>query len=143
MKRDDSEAVDPLDALSEYHAAQGLVTPACPSLDVTDAAKALRCALIEEEAAEFRVALEDNDIVEVADAIADLLYVIYGAVLMFGIPIREVFSEVHRSNMTKFDGLGNVAYRSDGKLLKGPNFSPPNLMHLLVAAGYQGHTTTP
>ncbi len=102
-----------------------------PTLDVPDQVKSLRCELIEEEAREFRDALEADEIVEVADAIADLLYVVYGAALTFGIPVREVFAEVHRSNMTKLDDDGKPMLRSDGKLMKGRNFSPRNLLPLL------------
>jgi predicted HAD superfamily Cof-like phosphohydrolase len=83
-----------------------------PTLDVQDQVKELRCALIEEEAAEFRAAVEDGDIVAVADAIADLLYVVYGAALTFGIPAHAVFTEVHRSNMTKLDDDGLPRYRT-------------------------------
>lgn len=126
--------VDPVEALAESHRAQGLVTSQAPTLDVPAEVKELRCALIEEEAAEFRAALDAHDIVEVADAIADLLYVVYGAALTFGIPVREVFTEVHRSNMTKLDDDGNPQYRADGKVLKGPNFSPPKLWPILEAA---------
>lgn len=94
-------------------------------------------ALIEEEAAEFRAAVEADDVVEIADAVADLLYVVYGAALTFGIPVPEVFAEVHRSNMTKLDDEGNPIYRSDGKVMKGPNFSPPELLPILRNAGYE------
>lgn len=142
MRRLDPAGIDPLDALRESHVAQRLITNEIPSLDVPEVVKELRCALIEEEAAEFRKAVEENDIVGVADALADLLYVTYGAALTFGIPIREVFAEVHRSNMTKLDDEGNPIYRDDGKVLKGPNFSAPNLMPLLSAAGYRPPATT-
>src|SRR4051812_4427776 len=94
-------SIDPVDALRDSHVAQRLITNETPILGVPELVKQLRCALIEEEAAEFRTAIEKNDIVAVADAIADLLYVTYGAALTFGIPVREVFAEVHRSNMTK------------------------------------------
>ena len=134
--------IDPLDALRESHEAQRLITNEVPNLDVPDFVKELRCALIEEEAAEFRRAVDESDIVGVADAIADLLYVTYGAALTFGIPIREVFAEVHRSNMTKLNDKGNPVYRGDGKVMKGPNFSPPRLMPLLMAAGYRPPATT-
>lgn len=126
--------VDPVAALRESHRVQSLVTSEAPTLEVPATAKELRCALIEEEAAEFRASVEADDIVEVADAIADLLYVIYGAALTFGIPVREVFTEVHRSNMTKLDDDGRPIYRADGKVMKGPNFSPPNLRPILDAA---------
>ncbi len=100
-----------------------------------------RCAAIDEEAQELRDALDADDIVEVADAIGDLLYVVYGAALTFGIPTSEVFSEIHRSNMTKLDENGEPILRADGKVLKGPNFSPPDLMPLLRAAGYSSESS--
>lgn len=117
---------------------QRLVMNDVPTLDVPDAVRELRCALIEEEAAELREALDNDDIVEVADAIADLLYVVYGAALTFGIPVMEVFAEVHRSNLTKLDDDGLPVYRADGKVMKGKNFSPPDLLPILRAAGYEG-----
>lgn len=132
--------VDPVAALRESHQVQRLVTSEVPTLDVPSPVKELRCALIEEEASEFRAAVEADDIAEVADAIADLLYVVYGAALTFGIPVREVFTEVHRSNMTKLDDEGQPILRADGKVMKGPNFSPPDLRPILdAAAGRQEH----
>lgn len=133
----ESRLVDPVEALVECHRVQRLVANDVPTLDVPDEVKALRCALIEEEAGEFREALEAGDIIEVADAIADLLYVVYGAARTFGIPVREVFAEVHRSNMTKLDDNGEPILRADGKLMKGPDFSPPELLPILRAAGLQ------
>jgi len=133
----DSEPIDPVVALRESHRVQRLITSDTPTLDVPNKVKELRCALIEEEAAEFRAAVENGNIVGVADAIADLLYVVYGAALTFGIPVREVFAEVHRSNMTKLGDDGLPLYREDGKVLKGSNFSPPKLHPILIAAGHQ------
>lgn len=127
--------IDPVQALEESHRAQRLLSSDSPTLDVPDEVKSLRCALIEEEAREFRDALEADDIVGVADAIADLLYVVYGAARTFGIPVREVFAEVHRSNMTKLDENGKAILRADGKVMKGPNYSPPDLLPLLRSAG--------
>lgn len=127
--------IDPVEALIESHRAMRLLSHDVPTLDVSADVKALRCALIEEEAAEFRDAVEADDLVEVADAIGDLLYVVYGAALTFGIPAREVFAEVHRSNMTKLNDDGEPDFRGDGKVLKGPNFSPPELLPILLAAG--------
>jgi NTP pyrophosphatase (non-canonical NTP hydrolase) len=129
--------IDPVHALIESHRAQRLVSNDVPTLDVPDEVKALRCALIEEEAQEFREAIEADDIVGVADAIADLLYVVYGAARTFGLPVREIFSEVHRSNMTKLDDNGEPILRADGKVMKGPNFSAPDLAPLLEAAADQ------
>ena len=124
--------IDPVAALRESHAAWRLDANDHPTLDVSDAVKAIRCALIEEEASEFRAAVEADDLVGVADAIADLLYVVYGAALTFGIPTAEVFAEVHRSNMTKLGDDGLPIYRDDGKVLKGPHYSPPDLAPILA-----------
>jgi predicted HAD superfamily Cof-like phosphohydrolase len=125
-------SIDPIEALRASHAAWRLEVNDHPTLDVPDAVKAIRCALIEEEAAEFRAALEEGDLVAVADAVADLLYVVYGAALTFGIPAAEVFAEVHRSNMTKLGEDGLPIYREDGKVLKGPHYSPPDLAPILA-----------
>jgi predicted HAD superfamily Cof-like phosphohydrolase len=127
-----SEGVDPMAALRESHAAWRLPANDTPTLAVDQAVQEVRCALIEEEAAEFRAALEAGDIVEVADAVADLLYVVYGAAVTFGLPIEEIFTEVHRSNMTKLGPDGAPIVREDGKILKGPNFTPPDVLGVLA-----------
>ena len=119
-------------ALRESHAAWHLPVNDVPTLDLSGEILEIRCALIEEEASEFREAIEAGDIVEVSDAIADLLYVVYGAAVTFGIPIDEVFNEVHRSNMTKLGPDGAPIYREDGKVLKGPNFEPPDVLDILA-----------
>lgn len=93
---------------------------------------ALRLDLIFEETQELVVAVSAYDIIEVADALADLLYVTYGAALEFGIPIDRIFEEVHRSNMTKLGEDGQPLYREgDAKVLKGPNYERPNIEGVL------------
>lgn len=87
----------------------------------------LRLDLIEEEFFELRDAILKEDIVEVADALTDLLYVVYGTGHAFGIDLDDCFNEVHRSNMSKLGQDGKPIYREDGKVLKGPNFFPPDL----------------
>lgn len=91
----------------------------------------LRYRLIYEELGELREALDNRDIVEVADALTDLLYVVYGAGHSFGINLDKCFEEVHNSNMSKLGEDGKPIYREDGKVLKGPNFREPNLKDLL------------
>jgi predicted HAD superfamily Cof-like phosphohydrolase len=132
MTADPKTPSAPVAALRESHRAWRLPMHDSPTLDVSSDVREIRCALIEEEAAEFREALEAGDLVEVADAIADLLYVVYGAAVTFGIPIDEVFSEVHRSNMTKLGADGVPIYREDGKVLKGPSFEPPDVLGVLA-----------
>ncbi len=91
----------------------------------------LRVALIEEELAEFRNAGEAHDLVEIADALADLLYVVYGAGVTYGIDLEPIFREIHRSNMSKGDP--EVVRRPDGKILKGINYTPPDVAALVAA----------
>ncbi len=87
----------------------------------------LRVDLIEEELNELKEAIANEDLIEVADALADLLYVVYGAGGAFGINLDACFQEVHSSNMSKLGEDGKPIYRDDGKVMKGPNFRDPDL----------------
>ena len=93
--------------------------------------RALRYELIREELEELHEAFSAKDIVEVADALADLLYVVYGAGHAFGINLDECFLEVHRSNMSKLGEDGKPVKRFDGKIMKGPGFFAPDLESIL------------
>jgi predicted HAD superfamily Cof-like phosphohydrolase len=88
---------------------------------------ALRLDLIEEEVQELRDGLGRSSLLEVADALTDILYVVYGAGHAFGIDLDDCFHEVHRSNMTKLGEDGRPMYREDGKVMKGPNYEEPDL----------------
>ena len=87
----------------------------------------LRYDLIKEELDEFREAIEQKDIKEVADALTDILYVTYGAGHAFGINLDKCFEEVQNSNMSKLDYNGKPIYDNKGKVMKGPNYFKPNL----------------
>lgn len=87
----------------------------------------LRMELINEEFSELENAFSDNNEIEMLDALCDMIYVIYGMALAFGWDINAAFAEVHRSNMSKLGSDGKPIVRKDGKILKGPNYSPPNL----------------
>lgn len=91
----------------------------------------LRLHLIEEEFDELKAAVDAKDLVEVADALTDLLYVIYGAGAAFGIDLDACFKEVHSSNMSKLMPDGTVLRREDNKVLKGPNYFVPDLKKVL------------
>ena len=91
----------------------------------------LRYELIREELEELREALDGRDIIGVADALTDLLYVVYGAGHSFGISLDKCFEEVHNSNMSKLGTNGKPIYREDGKVLKGPNYWQPDLKKVL------------
>ena len=104
-----------------------------PTLPSAHLAK-LRLELIREEFEELAVATNAMDIVEIADALTDILYVVYGAGHAFGIDLDECYHEVHRSNMSKLGADGKPIYREDGKILKGPNYFHPNLKDILDGA---------
>jgi predicted HAD superfamily Cof-like phosphohydrolase len=91
----------------------------------------LRYNLIDEELKELRQALDERNLIEVADALTDLLYVVYGAGHSFGVNLDKCFEEVHNSNMSKLDEDGEPIYREDGKVLKGPNYWAPDLKRVL------------
>ena len=87
----------------------------------------LRISLISEELEELKKAISDNDITEVADALTDILYVTYGAGCAFGLDLDKCFKEVQRANMSKLGEDGKPIYNEKGKVMKGPNYSEPNL----------------
>lgn len=91
----------------------------------------LRIDLIEEELDELHLGVDNQDIVEVADALTDLLYVVYGAGHAFGIDLDECFQEVHQSNMSKLGEDGRAIKREDGKVLKPDTYFPPDLKSVL------------
>ena len=91
----------------------------------------LRISLINEELEELQKAINDNDILEVADALTDILYVAYGAGHAFGINLDKCFNEVQESNMSKLGSDGKPIYNESGKVMKGPNYFKPNLKQFL------------
>ncbi len=93
----------------------------------TDHINKLRYDLIEEELNELKEAIDNKDILEVADALTDILYVAYGAGHAFGIDLDKCFQEVHNSNMSKLGKSGKPIYNEAGKVMKGPNYFKPNL----------------
>ena len=101
-----------------------------PSLS-TDKINKLRLNLIQEELDELKEALDKKDIVEIADALTDILYVTYGAGHAFGINLDICFAEVQNSNMSKLDKKGKPIYNELGKVMKGPNYFKPNLKKYL------------
>lgn len=104
-------------------------SPEFPEQQVVD----LRMELIDEEFnVELREAVQNKDIVGVADALTDILYVVYGMGHTMGIDLQACFDEVHRSNMSKLGEDGKPIYREDGKVLKGPNYTPPDLHSIIL-----------
>tara|TARA_B100000795_G_scaffold67720_1_gene46730 strand:+ start:526 stop:897 length:372 start_codon:yes stop_codon:yes gene_type:complete len=93
----------------------------------TDKINTLRYDLINEELDELKVAMQNNDLLEVADALTDILYVTYGAGHAFGIDLDRCFQEVQSSNMSKLDENGKPIYNDSGKIMKGPKYFKPDL----------------
>ena len=126
---------DAQDAIEEFMAAAGQDVPLAPTIPSMDVMR-LRHRLISEELHEFWLAVDsvyamtrEGHLEQVADALADLLYVVIGTGVAYGIDLSPVFEEVHRSNMTKFiDGYK----REDGKWIKGPSYSPADLQAVLA-----------
>lgn len=96
-----------------------------------DSERTLRKSLLTEEYNEYLLGEKNNDIVEIADALGDMLYIIYGTAVSYGLPIDNIFQEIHDSNMSKLDKNGNPVYREDGKILKGDNYFKPDLKKII------------
>ena len=97
----------------------------------TDKINSLRISLINEELEELKKAISENNIVEVADALTDILYVVYGAGHSFGIDLDKCFTEVQDSNMSKLGEDGKPIYNEHGKVMKGPKYFKPDLSKFL------------
>jgi predicted HAD superfamily Cof-like phosphohydrolase len=118
-------------ALAQFHRAFNLPMRQLPSADIDEAVAKLRVALLEEEVGEFVAASERSDLLGIADALADIVYVAYGTALTYGIDLDAVLQEVHRSNMSKLDSDGKPLIRDDGKVLKSERYFPPDIESVL------------
>ena len=116
--------------LREFHQEFGLPAWFTPRVPPSDRRK-LRVDLINEEAKEFQESSEAGDLVNAAKELADILYVVYGAAVEWGIPLDAVFEKVHRSNMGKVWPDGKVHYNEAGKVLKPPTYTPPDIASVL------------
>lgn len=122
-----------LDAVREFHNAFGLGIKNVPTADLGIAKNRLRYELMKEENEEYLAAANEGDLVEVADALGDMLYILCGTILEHGMQhkIEEVFEEIQRSNMSKLGADEKPVYREDGKVLKGPDYFRPQLKPIL------------
>ena len=120
-------------AVQEFHEAFGLGVQQSPIANLSMQKLKLRFDLMDEENQEYLEAAENNDLVEVADALGDMLYILCGTILEHGMQhkIEEVFNEIQRSNMSKLGADGKPIYREDGKVMKGPNYFKPNIESIL------------
>ena len=125
--------INKLKAVQEFHESFGLGIQHKPIAKLDDDKLKLRFDLMAEENEEYLEAAKNNDLVEVADALGDMLYILCGTILEHGMQykIEEVFNEIQRSNMSKLGEDGKPIYREDGKVLKGPNYFKPNISEIL------------
>ena len=122
-----------LNAVAEFHQAFGIESAELPTVSISQNTVLLRHNLMKEENEEYLEAAQNHDLVEVADALGDMLYILCGTILSHGMQdkINEVFNEIQRSNMSKLGADGKPIYREDGKVLKGPNYFKPDITSIL------------
>ncbi|MBT8272833.1 MAG: nucleoside triphosphate pyrophosphohydrolase family protein [Bacteroidia bacterium] len=122
-----------MEAVKAFHKAFKLDYLESPVADLGVDKNMLRYKLMREENEEYLDAANDGDLVEVADALGDMLYILCGTIIEHGLQykIEEVFNEIQRSNMSKLGADGEPIYREDGKVLKGPNYFKPNIKAIL------------
>ncbi len=125
--------INKIKAVHEFHKAFGLGIEESPIAKLSAQKLKLRFDLMQEENEEYLEAAKDNDLVEVADALGDMLYILCGTIIEHGMQdkIEEVFNEIQRSNMSKLGADGKPIYREDGKVMKGPNYFKPNIARIL------------
>lgn len=122
-----------LEAVKLFHTTYGLGVSENMKADLGTQKNNLRFELMKEENEEYLEAVQNNDIIEIADALGDMLYILCGTILEHGLQhkIEAVFDEIQRSNMSKLGEDGKPIYREDGKVMKGPNYFKPNFEAIL------------
>ena len=120
-------------AVQQFHDAFKIGYRTSLKADLGISKNTLRFDLMKEENEEYLEAAQNNDLVEVADALGDMLYILCGTIIEHGMQdkIEAVFNEIQRSNMSKLGEDGKPIYREDGKVLKGPNYFKPNISEIL------------
>ena len=125
--------IDKIETVQEFHEAFKIGYRNSLKADLGLAKNTLRFDLMKEENEEYLEAAKNNDIVEVADALGDMLYILCGTIIEHGMQhkIETVFEEIQRSNMSKLGEDGKPIFREDGKVLKGPNYFKPKIKQIL------------
>jgi predicted HAD superfamily Cof-like phosphohydrolase len=122
-----------LNHVEKFHDTFGIPNEYTPKATISNDLIDLRFKLMAEENEEYLEAAKNGDLVEVADALGDMMYILCGTILSHGMQhkIEEVFEEIQRSNMSKLGEEGKPIYREDGKVLKGPNYFKPNIAKII------------
>ena len=122
-----------LNVVKEFHTAFEIGYSESPKSDLGESKNVLRFNLMKEENEEYLEAAQNNDLIEIADALGDMLYILCGTIIEHGLQhkIEAVFDEIQRSNMSKLDADGKPIYREDGKVMKGPNYFKPDFSKII------------
>ena len=122
-----------INAVKEFHIAFKIGHSENPKADLGEIKNTLRYNLMKEENEEYLEAVQNNDLIEIADALGDMMYILCGTIIEHGLQhkIEEVFDEIQRSNMSKLGEDGQPIYREDGKVMKGPNYFKPDFSKIL------------
>jgi predicted HAD superfamily Cof-like phosphohydrolase len=133
MPEDPLHLHETIDFVREFHDAFKIPNNMEPTAHIEDRIIDLRFNLMKEENEEYLEAAKNNDLVEVADALGDMLYILCGTILSHGLQdkIEEVYREIQRSNMSKLDANGNPIYREDGKVMKSELYFKPDIKSIL------------
>jgi len=125
--------IDKINMVKEFHEAFGIHNNEVPTTQLSKEEIQLRFDLIKEENEEYLEAANNGDLVEIADALGDQLYILCGTMLKHGLQYKmeEIFDEIQRSNMSKLGADGKPIYREDGKVMKGPNYFKPDIKKIL------------
>lgn len=130
----DHSLKEKIEAVYEFHRVFGIGNNDKPKSTLSEDDVLLRHRLMHEENEEYLEAAQNGDLVEIADALGDMMYILYGTICKHGLQhrIADIFDEIHRSNMSKLDADGNPIYREDGKVMKGENYFKPNIAKYLA-----------
>ena len=124
---------DNIGKVREFHEVFGLEYHETPNANISKRIYELRHRLMQEENDEYLEACEKGDLTQIADALGDKMYILFGSIIAHGLQykIEEVFHEIHRSNMSKLDEEGKPIYREDGKIMKSSNYFLPDIRKVL------------
>jgi predicted HAD superfamily Cof-like phosphohydrolase len=122
-----------INSVKEFHTAFKIGHSETPTANLGEIKHTLRYNLMKEENEEYLEAVQNNDLIEIADALGDMMYILCGTIIEHGLQhkIEEVFDEIQRSNMSKLGRDGNPIYREDGKVMKGPNYFKPDFSKII------------
>ena len=133
MPKEKKGLIEKINSVKEFHSVFKIGSREIPEGSIDEAEYMLRHRLMQEENDEYLEACKRGDLVEIADALGDKMYILFGSILKHGLQhkIEEIFDEIHRSNMSKLDEKGQPLFREDGKILKSSKYFRPNIKKVL------------